>query len=154
MLRTARSILVLAVVGVALSSAHAPADSFDWGDYEDQPDDWFRGAEAARMTGNILTWQSNAGDWPKNTNTSKEPFTGDRNKLAGTFDNGATTGELRFLARMYRATDAPRDRSAVLKGIDHILAAQYPSGGWPQFRHRPTTSTTVTSPSTTRPCFT
>ena len=30
-------------------------------------------------------------------------------------------------------TKAPRCEQAFLKGVDHILAAQYPSGGWPQF---------------------
>ena len=51
----------------------------------------------------------------------------------GTFDNGATTGELRFLARAFRATNEPRYKQTFLKGLSHILEAQYPIGGWPQF---------------------
>src|SRR5688572_4947142 len=66
-------------------------------------DDWFRSDEARRIAANILSWQSPRGDWPKNSNTTV-PFTGDRAKLTGTFDNGATTDELRFLARMAGAT--------------------------------------------------
>ena len=45
----------------------------------------------------------------------------------------ATTGELRFLARAFRATNEPRYQQAFLKGLSHILEAQYPNGGWPQY---------------------
>src|SRR5205085_4298844 len=61
-----------------------------------------------------------------------KPFEGEREKLSGTFDNGATTGELRFLTRALGATNEPRYRRAIVNGIDHILQAQYPTGGWPQ----------------------
>lgn len=60
-------------------------------------------------------------------------FSGDVNDIQGTFDNGATTDEMRLLARAFRATQDKRYRQAFLKGLDHILQAQYPSGGWPQF---------------------
>lgn len=60
------------------------------------------------------------------------PYDGDRARLRGNFDNGATTGELRYLARAFRATQATNCETAFLKGLDHILKAQYPTGGWPQ----------------------
>src|SRR4029077_14369272 len=62
-----------------------------------------------------------------------KPFTGDRRTLKGTFDNGATTDELRFLARMFAATKDGTYEAAFEKGLDCILKAQYPTGGWPQF---------------------
>jgi hypothetical protein len=102
------------------------------GAFLQKPDEWFRGEEGRRITGNILSWQASAGDWPKNTDTVNKPFTGDRAKLHRTYDNGATTGEIRFLARAFHATKDERCQQAVLKGIDHILAAQYPTGGWPR----------------------
>jgi len=34
---------------------------------------------------------------------------------------------------MVQATHDEKYRTAVLKGIDYILKAQYPNGGWPQF---------------------
>lgn len=81
----------------------------------------------------ILTWQSDHGDWPKNKDTISKPYDGDRTKLQGTFDNGATTGELRALARAYNQTGDKRYELAFLKGLDHILRAQYTNGGWPQY---------------------
>ena len=30
------------------------------------------------------------------------------------------------------ATDEPRYRESFLRGVDYLLAAQYPNGGWPQ----------------------
>jgi len=104
-----------------------------WRDYLKKPDDWYRRAEGIRIANNVLSWQSVHGSWPKNMDTTAKPFTGDAKKLAGTFDNGATVGELRLLARAFRATADPRDQQAFLKGLDHILKARYPTGGWPQF---------------------
>lgn len=101
-----------------------------------RPDDWFAGAEAKRLAENILSHQADLGGWPKNTDTT-QPYEGDRRQLAPTFDNGATTDELRFLAKMFRATSEARYRQAFDKGLAYILNAQYPSGGWPQFAPPP-----------------
>ena len=64
--------------------------------------------------------------------TTTTPFS-DQKKPSGTFDNGATTGELRALARAVRVTGDDRYKRAFFKGFDHILKAQYPNGGWPQY---------------------
>jgi pectate lyase len=103
-----------------------------WSNYSNRSDDWYRGAEGTRIADNILSWQSSHGSWPKNGDTTAKPFSGDQNKIQGTFDNGATTGELRFLARAFRATGGLSYQKAFIKGFDHILKAQYPTGGWPQ----------------------
>ncbi len=99
-----------------------------------QPEAWYRGPEARRVAQNVLSHQTPFGDWPKNTDTFSRPFTGDRHSLQGTFDNGATVQEVRFLARMHRFTGEPSFAEAVRRAVDHLLAAQYPNGGWPQ-RH-------------------
>jgi pectate lyase len=99
----------------------------------DKPADWFRSADGRKATANVLSWQAAPGDWPKNEDTASKPFSGERKKLQGTFDNGATTGELRFLARAWLATADAQCRDAFLRGFDHILKAQYPNGGWPQY---------------------
>jgi pectate lyase len=124
--------LLTTVALCATWTACADAAGFPCKDYAARPDDWYRSAEGRRVAGNVLSHQSDRGDWPKNLDTSRSRFGGDGKALHGTFDNGATVGEVRFLARSFRATGEPRDRAAVEKAIDHILAAQYPTGGWPQ----------------------
>jgi PelA/Pel-15E family pectate lyase len=106
--------------------------------YLDRPDDWFAAAEAQRIATNILSYQSDEGGWPKNTDTTVVPFRGDRKSLKPSFDNGATTDELRYLARIYKATKDDTYRKATEKGVDYILQAQYPTGGWPQIHPPPT----------------
>jgi len=103
-----------------------------WGSLLSKPEAWYRGPEGTRVAANILSFQSDQGSWPKNVDTTIQPYKGDRRGLQGTFDNGATFGELRFLARSYQATRNNPYRRAFLKGLDHVLRAQYPSGGWPQ----------------------
>lgn len=103
------------------------------GDYLKKSDDWFESSEAAKIAENILSWQAETGGWPKNEDVATAPYSGDRAALRATFDNSATTDELRFLARMFEATDQPRYQKAFERGYDHILEAQYPTGGWPQF---------------------
>ena len=117
---------------VLLLSPSARAAGADWKGLLAKPDDWYRGPDGRAAVANVLSHQSPRGDWPKNLDTTARPSTVDRGKIAGTFDNGATVGEVRFLARAARATDDPAWRTAVVRTIDHILAAQYPSGGWPQ----------------------
>jgi PelA/Pel-15E family pectate lyase len=127
-----RSFITSAVV-VILLAVPARAKGAPWGVYARKPDEWYRGPGGRRVADTILTYQSARGGWPKNIDTTAASYAGDPAKLQGTFDNGATVGELRFLARAFRATQEPRYRDAFLKGLDHILQAQYPTGGWPQY---------------------
>ncbi|WDQ15100.1 pectate lyase [Rhodopirellula sp. P2] len=124
------SIVILAVLAVnaSLLSAATPAEKV-----AKQTDEWFRGAQGQHAMRCILSWQTDHGDWPKNTDTTSKPFTADDEKPNGTFDNGATIGELQALARAFKATGQNEYKSAFLKGFDHLLAAQYPNGGWPQY---------------------
>src|SRR4029078_10635925 len=53
----------------------------------------------------------------------------------GTFDNDATTTQLRYLAKVIAALrfgDSVKYRAAFLHGLDYIFASQFPNGGWPQ----------------------
>lgn len=102
-------------------------------DLSKKPDSWFLSDEGRQSLEHILSWQSDNGDWPKNTDTTTKVFSGEREKLRGTFDNGATTGEMRALARAFKLTGDARYEKAFLKGFDHILQAQYANGGWPQY---------------------
>ncbi len=98
-----------------------------------QPADWFASPEAKHIAENILSYQSDLGGWPKNTDTVDALYQGARGDLHPTFDNGATTDELRFLARCFDATKEEIYSSSFNRGLGYILKAQYPTGGWPQF---------------------
>ncbi len=129
-LGTIRMWMICALLGLAASSQMAQARPRS---YLSKPDSWFAGEDARRIAANILSWQSDLGGWPKNVETADAPYTGKREDLKPTFDNGSTTDELRFLARMYGATRDEKYHASVERGVDHILKAQYPTGGWPQF---------------------
>jgi PelA/Pel-15E family pectate lyase len=101
--------------------------------YLKKPDAWFSSPDAKRVGEVILSYQSDLGGWPKNTDTVDDLYKGDRKELHPTFDNGATTDELRFLAHAYGATHEDIYQKSFLKGLGYILTAQYPTGGWPQF---------------------
>ena len=124
--RVLGTLIVLLSLAAPLGAA-TPAENL-----AKKPDAWFRSDEGKTALENILSWQTDHGDWPKNTDTTQK-FSGSRAKLAGTFDNSATTGELRVLARAFRLTADARYEKAFLARFDHILKAQYPNGGWPQF---------------------
>lgn len=102
-------------------------------DYLKKDDNWFKSSEAEAITANILSWQSERGGWPKNIDVTAGVFGGKSSDLKPTFDNSATTDELRFLARVYDQTHDRRCKEAFNRGFDYIIEAQYPSGGWPQY---------------------
>lgn len=130
------AVAALALLIILASAAQAASGPHQ---YLKKPDDWFAGDEAKRIAANILSYQADLGGWPKNIDTTAAPYPGDRKDLKPTFDNDATTDELRFLARMFKATKDETYQKAVEKGVDYILKAQYPTGGWPQFAPPPKT---------------
>ena len=117
-------LLFLLAVCSSASAAHGPRQ------YLGKPDSWFAGGDAKRIAANILEEQSSLGGWPKNIDTTAPAIPG--HHYVPTFDNRATTDELRYLARMFNATQDARYRKAFEQGVDYILQSQYPNGGWPQ----------------------
>lgn len=100
---------------------------------------WFASSEARRIADLLLTYQTPAGGWSKNVNfrqRSREPgesfHSGGSWSYIGTFDNDATTEEMRFLAKAYAAHGDARYREAFLRGLAYIAEAQFPNGCWPQ----------------------
>ncbi len=79
----------------------------------------------------ILSYQYDNGGWPKNNEYTQMGSGG--SGVGSTIDNGATTLEMSFLADLYRQEGDVRYRDSVRKAMDYLLAAQYDTGGWPQF---------------------
>ena len=123
----------------------------------DRPDDWYATAEARSVADAIVSFQTPAGGWSKNQDRriarlpgqrfSNDAETMEQNPanfdapadrfwtFVGTLDNGATTTEMRFLARVAAQAPGPEGeawRASILKGVHYLLNAQYPNGGWPQ----------------------
>jgi len=107
--------------------------------------EFFHTKEAKRIAENVLLYQLNTGGWPKNIympaelskQEKKEVIAQKKNVNESTIDNDATFTEIYYLARMYQATKDERYKKAVTDGIQYLLNAQYPNGGWPQFWPRP-----------------
>ena len=128
--------LELARSGRKQAAPAKPAISFEC---PDKPPAWFAGGSARKIADNLLTWQSPAGGWTKNTAMSRHrrapgqrysPW--DEWSYVATIDNKATTSQLEFLARVATATGRESYRVGVERGLRYLLAAQMPSGGWPQ----------------------
>jgi PelA/Pel-15E family pectate lyase len=104
----------------------------------EQTPEWYGSKDGRAAADAVISYQSQNGAWPKNTDLFA-PASRDRlselqkSGNANTIDNGATTTPIRFLALVAAATKEPRYRDAVLRGVDYLLAAQYPNGGFPQF---------------------
>jgi PelA/Pel-15E family pectate lyase len=107
---------------------------------------WYKTAEAAAVADTVLAYQFPTGGWPKNHRWNETPITTaeatsraelrrsmQTTGVGATIDNGATTQEMTFLARIYNATGRKRYREAFLRAVEYLLEAQYPNGGWPQF---------------------
>jgi PelA/Pel-15E family pectate lyase len=119
---------------------------------------WYKSVEARRTADCIVSFQTPAGGWGKNTDMSGRPRSpgmlfatenGSRHlsntdfdipievswSYVGTFDNDATISQLRYLAKVIsevQTNESVRYRATFLHGLDYVVAAQYPNGGWPQ----------------------
>jgi PelA/Pel-15E family pectate lyase len=119
--------------------AKATYSKLDFGLTWDRSDDWFRGDSATLIADAVLTYQTPSGGWSKRTDMSRPRRSGESYyseteawHYIPTLDNGATSGQLHFLAGVLRHHDDSRYRAAYRRGIELLLAAQEPNGCWPQ----------------------
>ena len=95
---------------------------------------------------NMLLYQRANGGWPKHFKEAAINYTRvlteeERKELqAGytaskdaTIDNNATTKEILYLVKAFKTSKDSRYLTAVENGINYLLQAQYPNGGWPQY---------------------
>lgn len=102
---------------------------------------FFSTPEAVRIGRQVLAYQRHTGGWPKNIDMARE-HTADEIAAVraaysrsddSTTDNDATTMQMAYLSRLYKATGDTVWSNAVARGAQYLLSGQYPNGGWPQF---------------------
>lgn len=131
-----RRLLVLALLCAASLGAVVSAK---WSAQLPTDATWLASETARGIAENLLLYQYPSGGWPKNIDMAAPLSPAQRAELEdrahhdATIDNGATTTQIRFLARIFAVTQEPRYRAAVERGLDYLFAAQYPNGGWPQY---------------------
>jgi len=138
--------LILSVAWVVLTGAveAGSAGTIEWKRCLSQKLAWYGGQEAGRIADNVLLYQRGTGGWPKNVDMARVLSEAERAKLRkdksrtdSTIDNSATYTQMRYLGKVSVArpddTGGKRLRDAFLKGLDYLLTAQHPNGGWPQF---------------------
>jgi PelA/Pel-15E family pectate lyase len=95
---------------------------------------WFASDAGRAVISSVLSHQTTIGGWGKGYDNEKPMLDENVGAWEGksTFDNGATIHEMRFLIAAERATGRADVRAAIVRGVDFILAAELPNGGWPQ----------------------
>lgn len=131
---TARTLLCALALAATPVAAHA-AQTTPWSaEILRQSPDWYGSAEARRIADSVLMYQSPEGGWPKNVSLATPPGPdGVDPASVNTFDNNAVALPMGFLARIVQATGDAGYRAVFERGLDYMLAAQYPNGGWPQY---------------------
>lgn len=153
---------LLALLGslhaVAQHNVQKRLDRIDPEPFADNFNHWYYGFDKGRMINplpgkprytptqfaeigdNMILFQKDNGGWPKNydffailTDAQKDSVRRRRSELNTTFDNGTSYTHIAALSVIYKATHTEKYRDAALKGLDFLLGAQYPNGGWPQY---------------------
>ena len=100
----------------------------------------YKETEITKIADNILIYQRDNGGWPKNydmqailTKEQVDSLMKTKDQLNTTFDNSTTYTHIEYLAQVYTLIKVEKYKDACLKGINFVLSAQYPNGGWPQY---------------------
>jgi PelA/Pel-15E family pectate lyase len=87
---------------------------------------------------NLLVWQRSNGGWPPNQDPlrilsalERTEQTAKRQEADTSFDNRNTYSQIQYLAAVYTQTQQDQFRQAAVRGLEFLLSAQYPNGGWP-----------------------
>lgn len=111
-----------------------------WKDVLKQPKLWYAVDEATRIANQVVLYQRANGGWSKNidmaamlTQAEREELTMEKSDIDTTIDNGATTTQLAYLAKVITAKNLDPHKLAFVKGLDFVLSMQYENGGFPQF---------------------
>lgn len=103
----------------------------------DQPR--YKPSQFREIADNIVLFQREDGGWPANydmmailTPEQKKAIAETKSRRDGSFDNDTVHPQVTYLAHALQRESNSEWRDACERGLDYILAAQYPNGGFPQ----------------------
>ncbi len=124
--------------GLTAPTAAPSGESFEL-DTADAALGQFTDAAGAALATRLISWQLPCGGWSKAVSYASARPAGSAwtsqsspTHYAGTLDNRSTTEQLRFLPRRTTASPDEKIQASAERGLDYLLEAQYPNGGWPQ----------------------
>ncbi len=140
-MRKNRQTYLCALILFTIHGAFGQIDGKSWHDVATKmPITWYGSSEAKTIANNVLLAQKTIGGWEKNkpyhkpfTQEEQEHYQSSKNDIGATFDNGATTTEMLFLAKVYSQSQIESYKNAFEKALNYIFVSQYSNGGWPQF---------------------
>ncbi|WP_197453707.1 pectate lyase [Caulifigura coniformis] len=98
----------------------------------------YREEQTREIADNLLLHQRANGGWPPNFDPLRILTPDERRETAEehwredtSLDNHASYPNTEFLAWAYSVTRNERHRDAAVRGLEFLLKAQYPHGGWP-----------------------
>lgn len=103
---------------------------------------WYGTPQSLNVAANVLMLQHENGGWPKNIRFYGETLTAEQiakykatyaDAEETTIDNGGTYSEMLFVAKMHRATNDKKYKTAFLNGLKFLHSLQYANGGFKQF---------------------
>ena len=109
------NLLILTVILIAFSNnliGQTPTIGRSWQYVASRmPESWYGSNESVKVAENVLLYQRDLGGWPKNIDyhlpldeAGQARILGQKGNDDAIFDNGATTTEMNFMARMYNKT--------------------------------------------------
>lgn len=122
----------------AMTRAAFLSQSFD---YSVEVNDAVMASDSVQaMVLSMLSYQTPSGGWSKHVDFWQgvrqrgQSFFSENEKwqYIATIDNDATTSELRYLMHHERVRPDANVRASVARGVGYLLAAQFPTGCWPQ----------------------
>src|SRR5688572_19813667 len=118
--------LTVLLMSCAAATTAQPGDErqpapVSWESILAQPPEWYGSNDARRVADNVLLFQRKSGGWPKDIDmtvalddAARAQATASRGHADSTIDNGATTTQIRFLARVLERTKEEKYRQPLL----------------------------------------
>ena len=126
--------MMILLAGLWVNGHAQSASSMKWSDIcsGKMGADWYGSDEAQQFADKLLSAQKNSGGWMKNIQFHKESDTGGKTEHS-CLDNGATTQEMRFLAKVYQKTKVEKYKESFTRALNMIFTAEKGCGGWSQY---------------------